>query len=197
MAGEQKTAFQPDSGNNFIPKYYFIKQNLLEDIESGKYMPGTKLPSNMELVKKYDTARGTVERAMIELIKEGKVYTIQGKGCFVAEGGTAVAKQLTPQESRRVVLVMPDDVSQVFYAVILKSIMDVVQAKGYSIELHTTSWDTVMRLWFAGILGADREDLPSVPEHTPGRDAYRSLSHFSASPIVSRSASLPHLSGGT
>jgi hypothetical protein len=53
-------------------------------------------------------------------------------------------------------------------------------------KLDTASWHAVMRFWLVGILGADREDLPCMPEQTPGRDAYRSLSHLSASLVVLR-----------
>jgi hypothetical protein len=62
-------------------------------------------------------------------------------------------------------------------------------------ELDTTSGHAVVRLWLVGILGADGEDLPLVPEQTPGSDAYRSLSHLSASLIVTQSAFPPRLSG--
>lgn len=71
--------------NSPIPLYYQIKLNLKRFIEDNKLIPNAPLPSEEELAKRYGVSRLTVRQAMQELVKEGLVYRIQGKGTYVAE----------------------------------------------------------------------------------------------------------------
>jgi len=65
-----------------IPLYYQLKTVLLSLISEMK--PDEKLPSEPELSKKFDISRGTVKQAVMDLVHEGVLYRIQGKGTFVA-----------------------------------------------------------------------------------------------------------------
>jgi GntR family transcriptional regulator len=47
--------------------------------------PGTRLPSERELAKRYVVARATVTQAIDELAGKGLVYRVHGSGTFVAE----------------------------------------------------------------------------------------------------------------
>jgi GntR family transcriptional regulator len=47
--------------------------------------PGTRLPSERELAKRYEVARATVTQAIDELAGKGLVYRVHGSGTFVAE----------------------------------------------------------------------------------------------------------------
>jgi len=68
-----------------IPLYYQIKLNLKRFIEDNKLKPNDPLPPEEELAKYYKVSRLTVRQAMQELVKEGLIYRIQGKGTYVAE----------------------------------------------------------------------------------------------------------------
>lgn len=68
-----------------IPLYYQIKEILRADIENGKLPPHGCIPSERELCETYDVSRATVKQAVMDLVKEGLLYRIQGKGTFVAE----------------------------------------------------------------------------------------------------------------
>lgn len=65
------------------PKYYILKQTLINKIENHEYRGNDLIPSERELVLKYQVSRITVRRALDELVKEGYLYRIQGKGTFV------------------------------------------------------------------------------------------------------------------
>ncbi len=54
-------------------------------IESGKLHPGDRFPAELDLAKKYGIGRITVRSAINELVQEGLLIRIQGKGTFVAE----------------------------------------------------------------------------------------------------------------
>ena len=66
-------------------KYREILEKIQEDISSGKYKPGQRLPSETELVRRYGASRMTVFRAMHELQTLGIVVRRVGSGTFVSQ----------------------------------------------------------------------------------------------------------------
>lgn len=66
-----------------VPKYYLLKKELLKRIELGEYQEGKQIESERELMEKYQFSRITVRRAIDELVNEGHLYRIQGKGTYV------------------------------------------------------------------------------------------------------------------
>lgn len=68
-----------------VPKYYRVKQALLERIGSGTLPPGALVPSEPELCREFGVSRITVRKAIGDLVHEGKLRTEQGKGTFVVK----------------------------------------------------------------------------------------------------------------
>ncbi|MFW6024132.1 MAG: GntR family transcriptional regulator [Dichotomicrobium sp.] len=66
-------------------KYLQLKRQLLDAISDGVWPPGTKLPTEQELVEMTPYSLGTVQRAMRELVRDGLVERRQGRGSFVRE----------------------------------------------------------------------------------------------------------------
>ena len=66
-----------------IPKYQQIKQNLLYEINNGKFLPGDKFYSEAELKKKYSVSGITAIKALQCLTNEGYLVRYQGKGTYV------------------------------------------------------------------------------------------------------------------
>lgn len=71
-----------------IPKYEFIFNDIIAEINSGKFPPGSELPSESELTKIYDVSRITVRRAIDELFRSGYIDKQQGKRGYVKENIT-------------------------------------------------------------------------------------------------------------
>lgn len=69
--------------NYRIFKYDIIKNDLLNDIKSGKFLPGDKIYSENELKEMYEVSSTTVVKALNELVSEGYVVRRQGEGTFV------------------------------------------------------------------------------------------------------------------
>ena len=61
-------------------KYEQLYQILKGKIESGEYPPQELLPSEHMLIAELDCSRNTLRRAVGELVREGYVQTMQGKG---------------------------------------------------------------------------------------------------------------------
>lgn len=66
------------------PKYQQVVDALRRDIAMQVYLPGERLPSENELVERFDVSLITARRAYSELTAAGEVYRIKGKGSFVA-----------------------------------------------------------------------------------------------------------------
>ena len=68
-----------------IPKYQQIKQNLLYEINNGKFQPGDKFYSEAELKRKYNVSGITAIKALQCLTNEGYLVRYQGKGTYVSK----------------------------------------------------------------------------------------------------------------
>jgi len=66
------------------PKYENLKNFLRSGINTGRYQPDDRLPSENELTDLFSVSHITVRKAMSDLVSEGKVYRIRGKGSFVS-----------------------------------------------------------------------------------------------------------------
>lgn len=64
-------------------KYQTIHDELLKDINDGKYPDNAKLPSDFALMNRYHVARETSRKAVAMLVDEGYVIRIKGRGTFV------------------------------------------------------------------------------------------------------------------
>ena len=67
-----------------LPLYGQIKHALRERILDGTYVPGSRVPSESALGQAFSASRITVRQALGDLQKEGLIYTLHGKGSFVA-----------------------------------------------------------------------------------------------------------------
>lgn len=68
-----------------IPLYYQLKTIIDTEIQKGNYRPGDLIPTEEELIAFFGISRTTVRQAVTELVQEGKLYRIKGKGTFVAK----------------------------------------------------------------------------------------------------------------
>lgn len=67
------------------PIYDQIRDQIKTQIVSGQLLPGQALPSIRGLAKDLRISVITTKRAYDELESDGFLYTVAGKGCFVAE----------------------------------------------------------------------------------------------------------------
>ena len=67
------------------PLYQAVKDHVLAGIHGGTWAPGTRVPSEQELVAALGISRMTANRALRELAAEGYLTRTQGRGSFVAE----------------------------------------------------------------------------------------------------------------
>lgn len=75
------------------PIYDQIYSQIKDAILSGQVTEGEALPSIRALAKDLRISVITTKRAYDELESEGFIYTLPGKGCFVAERGTELLRE--------------------------------------------------------------------------------------------------------
>lgn len=66
-------------------KYTYIENDILGKIHQNMYKPGSKLPSESQMAKEYQTSVPTVRRALQELVYNGVVYKKKGSGTYVCD----------------------------------------------------------------------------------------------------------------
>ena len=76
-----------------IPIYNQIYSEIKREILNGAIGEGESLPSIRNLSKDLRVSIITTKRAYEELEKEGFIYTLPGKGCFVAEKNTELVRE--------------------------------------------------------------------------------------------------------
>lgn len=89
-------------------RYQHVAGDVRDGIASGRYPPGARLPSEADLCRAHGVSRGTVVKAIEQLVAEGAVTRRQGLGSFVARptlrrpaGGLASFSESVAAQGRR------------------------------------------------------------------------------------------------
>jgi DNA-binding GntR family transcriptional regulator len=74
------------AGVGEAPAYRQLAAGLRQSVVAGRYPPGQRLPTEAELVASTGLSRQTVRRAFQELVSEGVIYRVRGRGTFAVPG---------------------------------------------------------------------------------------------------------------
>src|SRR6478752_10797326 len=76
------------------PAYQVLREQLRAEIRGGRYADGARLPTESELAEHHGLSRQTVRRAFQDLVAEGMVYRVPGRGTYAREPGRRYLRQL-------------------------------------------------------------------------------------------------------
>lgn len=113
-------------------KNELIIKDIKKGINSGKYLPGQKIPSENELAEKFGASRQTVRKAISKLTEEGLLYARHGSGTFVAE-------RIHKRSGTKNIAVVTTYMSDYIFPRVIQGINQVLNENGYSILLKTTN----------------------------------------------------------
>src|SRR5713101_9607122 len=95
--------------------YERLADELRQGIQSGRYKPGDRLPSTLELMERTGVANLTVRGAYRVLIEEGLVESVNKRGCYVRQPNAATWHMNPALKGRRAtgspLDAWPDDVA--------------------------------------------------------------------------------------
>ena len=74
-----------------VPIYFKLQKKIQKEIENGLLKPDAAVPPERNLAEINKVSIGTVKKALLNLVSEGYLYRIQGKGTFVA--GTTLRRE--------------------------------------------------------------------------------------------------------
>ncbi|MFD0717291.1 GntR family transcriptional regulator [Paenibacillus sp. GCM10027626] len=120
-----------------LPMYQVIMEELKQQIATGVLRPHDPLPTQIELARIYNTSEITSRRALSDLVQEGLIYRVRGKGSFVQEGAAGGV----PRAMRTIYFVVREMAGQSFnhpfYAETLAGIQEVCEEHGVAFSI----WD--------------------------------------------------------
>ena len=105
--------------------YLQIAEHVCDDILSGKYHEGERLPSVRELAMEAEVNVNTVARSLEWLQQKGVAVTRRGLGNFVAEGGMEAVETLRRDE---------------FFTELLPDLFRMMRALGVGIDEVVQHW---------------------------------------------------------
>lgn len=68
-----------------IALHHQIREDLISNLNSGRFDPGAELPGEAALCKHYGASRGTIRQALAELAREGLIERHAGRGSFLRQ----------------------------------------------------------------------------------------------------------------
>ncbi|MCM8816907.1 MAG: GntR family transcriptional regulator [Candidatus Omnitrophica bacterium] len=90
------------------PAIYYstqIREDIRTRILTGVFRKGEKLPSEGEIAGMYGVSRMTARQALVELVVEGLIYRIPGKGTFVADSPVSAGRKTNG--ANKVIMIVP------------------------------------------------------------------------------------------
>jgi len=67
--------------------HYQIRQWLEDQIRTGQMQEEQPLPTEEKLSQYFEVSRGTVRRAITDMVRQGVLYRVRGKGTFIRDAG--------------------------------------------------------------------------------------------------------------
>src|SRR5512134_2687791 len=77
-----------------LPLHSQLRSAIDQRIESGEWLPERQVPSERELCEQFQVSRITVRQALHQLVTDGRLVRMHGRGTFVAT--SPLKKQLLP-----------------------------------------------------------------------------------------------------
>ncbi len=118
-----------------MPKYLQLKKEIQSWIDGGKFSANEQLPSENELSVQFNMSRQTVRQALGEMVQDGELYRVHGKGTFVA-----AAERKTSGELPTIGL-LTTYISDYIFPSIVRGAESLLRSKGYRLVLSSTDND--------------------------------------------------------
>lgn len=118
--------------NLSVPKYQMVRDYILNMIQNKELPAHARIPSEKDLIEKLAVSSITVRRALAELVDEGVIYRVKGKGSFISE-----QKPKNQSSSKLITFVLSGkDMYDNSYMQIMKGIQSYLSKHGYKLIIE-------------------------------------------------------------
>lgn len=141
-----------------LPKYEMVKNYIIDHIESNQFQSHARIPSEAELAGALDVSSITVRKALADLVNEGIIYRVRGKGSFVSDRKSSGSKS----DTRLVAFVISGtDIYDSSYMRIIKGMQSCLTQHDYRLVIEFVQNNVeqehelmleIMELDYAGLL---------------------------------------------
>lgn len=118
------------------PKYQQVADWITQQIDTGEFLPGERILSEMELAEQFSVSRQTVRHAIALLEQQDMLESRRGSGTFVIQP-TAVLPQAA-QRTVKTIGVISTYLDSYIFPQIIKGIEKVLAKEGYHMQLALT-----------------------------------------------------------
>ena len=122
-------------------KYLSVINYLKELINTGRLRENDKLPTEIELTQIFGVSRITVQKAFLELIREGIVYRNRGRGTFVSKvssGGYTYKEKEKSGKLKFIGAVLPVDKGWGISYSVIQGIQEYAKKKDCYVTVHNS-----------------------------------------------------------
>lgn len=114
-----------------MPKYELVKDYIIDHI--GQFKAHDRIPSESELAEAMNVSSITVRKAMSDLVNEGMIYRVRGKGSFVADKKSDTSSSM----SRLIVFIISGtEIYDSSYMQIIKGIQSLLTLYHYRLVIE-------------------------------------------------------------
>ncbi len=169
-----------------------VMTHIMEDIQSGRYADGSRMPTEAEYSELFRVSRQTVRKALVALEEQGVIRRVQGSGSYVNH--PSQRRKKTGQ-----IAVICTYISEYIFPSILRGIEQVTKENDYQLLMNSTNNSIASE---RAILSKLRDNPPDgiIVEGTktalpnPNREFYHSLAENGV-PIVFINSYYPDIVG--
>jgi len=122
--------------NSPVPLYKQLKHIIENQIKSGQKKPGELISSEKEFCEEHGISQITVRKAIFELVNEGILYRIPGKGTFIS-GPDQGPRSISRLKTENIGFVISREhhpiFSNTFYSYVFAGVEEEARAHGYNL----------------------------------------------------------------
>lgn len=148
-------------------KYSQVADWLKNEIYSGNYPGGVKIPGEEELCLKFSVSRQTARQAIKVLENQGLLYKVQGSGTYVTRKIQGPPLRSEGKE-RRCIGVIVNSTGDYLFPFLIQGIHDALHQRGYGMQLFLSSQQILLEEQFlhtvldGGVQGVIMEPVKSA-----------------------------------
>ncbi|MEO7717840.1 MAG: GntR family transcriptional regulator [Capsulimonas sp.] len=119
-----------------VVKHREVASTLRQEIESGLWKSDERLPGELELARRFEVAHMTMRQAIANLVEEGVLLRVRGKGTYIVP---KEQQEAGPRTVHPMALLFPSDAQRLdpyYFPELLEGFQQAMEAAGHRAAIH-------------------------------------------------------------